>query len=186
MRITGGRLNHRIVPAPHGMTTRPTTEAVREALFSSLVHRCDLDDLRILDCYCGSGILSFESLSRGARSAIMVDSNADVCRLVRSTATNLGLGEVVTIMKADALHAIGTLPRRTIDLVFADPPYALRACNAIAHVLATHDVVRDGGLVVLEHEDAEVLLPSPAWEPCTTLTVGSTVIDIIRRVDTSS
>lgn len=159
---------------------------MREALFSSLSHRCDLDDLRVLDCYCGSGVLAFEALSRGARSAVMIDNDAAVCRLVRSTATNLGLSEVVTIMKTDALHAIGTLSRHSIDLVFADPPYAQRVCNSVAHSLAIHDVVRVGGLVVLEHDDVETLLPNSAWEPCTRLSYGTTVIDIIRRVATSS
>lgn len=186
MRVTGGRLKHRVVSAPQGMSTRPTTEAMREALFSSLSHRCDLDGLRVFDCYCGSGILSFEALSRGAGSAIMVDHDAAVCRLVRSTATSLGLGAVVTIMKTDALNAIRTLPRHSIDLVFADPPYAMRACNAVVQTLAAHDTVRVGGLVVLEHDDVETLLPNPAWEPCTTLSYGPTVIDIIRRVATSS
>lgn len=186
MRITGGRLRNRVVHAPAGFTTRPTTEAMREALFSSLTHRCNLAGMDILDCYCGSGILSFEALSRGARSAVMIDHDARVCRWVRTTATSLAVGDVITIMRSDVIAAIRQLPPRSFDVVFADPPYAHRSCNAIVAALSAGTIVRDGGLVVLEHDDVETLLPHADWEPCTTLTYGTTVIDIIRRVQTSS
>lgn len=186
MRITGGHLRGRIVAAPDGVSTRPTTDLARESLFAMLGHRIDLSGSTVLDLCCGSGILAFESISRGATAATLVDHDTAVCRLARSNAQTLGCTESVTVIRSDVLRSMVHLAATPYSLVFVDPPYAERLCNAILAALDRSKVVAAGGLVVLEHDDTEVMLPLPGWEQLDTRRFGATVIDIMRHLPTSS
>lgn len=186
MRIISGRLKGRSFDAPTGTDTRPTTDALRESIFDALLHHFDVHDARILDLCCGSGALAFEALSRGAATATLVDHDATVCRLVRRNADALGLSDMVTIAKADAVGIIPTFGPAQFDLVLADPPYPARICNKIVAALSAADVVARDGILILEHDDAEAVLPHPTWHPITSLTRGRTVVEMLRRVAASS
>ncbi|MBU3742721.1 MAG: 16S rRNA (guanine(966)-N(2))-methyltransferase RsmD [Candidatus Kapabacteria bacterium] len=186
MRITGGRLRGRVVAAPEGVSTRPTTDLARESLFAMLAHRIDLRDISVLDLCSGSGILAFESLSRGASSATLVDHDASVCRLARSNAQSLDCTNEVKVIRTDVMRALDHLVPTSYALVFADPPYAARQCNAILSGLDRCGLVAAGGLVVLEHDDSEVVLPLHGWEHLDARRFGATVIDIVRHLPTSS
>lgn len=156
-RIVGGSVGGRRLAVP-ATGTRPTSERVREALFSRLEHLGDLDGARVLDLYAGSGALGLESLSRGAASAVLVDSSRTAVAVCRSNASVLGFAEQVTVLarKVEQLLA-GPQPSRTSTLVFLDPPYQL----AVDRVLRL--LTRPGWLA----EDADVVLEqsSRASEP---------------------
>jgi 16S rRNA (guanine966-N2)-methyltransferase len=120
--IAGTYKGHRLA-APGGRSTRPTGDRVREALFSILG---GVADLRVLDLYAGSGALGIEALSRGARHATFVDSDAVALRAIRQNLTRLEV-ENATVVRAGAPAFLRAAARRgeRWDLVLCDPPYRL-------------------------------------------------------------
>jgi 16S rRNA (guanine(966)-N(2))-methyltransferase RsmD len=120
MRVIAGTLRGRRLQAPAGRDTRPTSDRVREALFSILG---PLDGERVLDLFAGSGALGIEALSRGAGSALFCDSSPAAARVVRSNLQALGLQ--ADVVCDDARRVLRDARGRgdTYDLVFLDPPY---------------------------------------------------------------
>jgi 16S rRNA (guanine966-N2)-methyltransferase len=121
LRITGGELGGRRIRAPRGRGggVRPTTERVREALFSILG---DVSGLRVLDLFAGTGALAIEALSRGASEATLVDRDA---RLARRNVEGLGLSARATVRRSDAARFLRRAEPGSFDLVLCDPPYGL-------------------------------------------------------------
>ena len=121
LRITGGELGGRRIRAPRrrGKGVRPTTERVREALFSILG---DMSGLRVLDLFAGTGALAIEALSRGASEATLVDRDA---RLARSNVEELGLADRATVVRSDVPRWLSRCEPESADLVLCDPPYGL-------------------------------------------------------------
>ena len=119
LRITGGELGGRRIQAPKGGKLRPTTERVREAVFSILG---DVSGARVLDLFCGSGALAIEALSRGADEATLVDTHP---RTARENVERLGLGDRTSVVRADALRFLRRVRDGSYDLVLCDPPYRL-------------------------------------------------------------
>ena len=120
MRIVAGELGGRRLHGPprRSAAVRPTSDRVREALFSILG---DVQGARVLDLFCGTGALGIEALSRGAGSAILVDTHTAVAR---RNATELGLGDRCEVVRSDA-RAFLRREQREFDLIFCDPPYKL-------------------------------------------------------------
>jgi 16S rRNA (guanine966-N2)-methyltransferase len=164
MRIIAGTHRGRPIRAPSGMRTRPTADRVREALFSILG---DLDGLRVLDCYAGSGALGLEALSRGAAAAVFVESGREACEVIGKNASGLGLSERCTLIRrelersANALSAAGPF-----DLILADPPWpiALSAGPLVADLARKQ--LRPDGRLVLGHPTKQpvTLLPELGFE----------------------
>ena len=124
MRVIAGELGGRRLQAPRGRATRPTSDRVREALFSMLD---DVAGARVLDLFAGSGALGIEALSRGADSAVLVERDALALRSLRANLRSLGLAPPrAQVRERDVLIALQTARRRkeTYDLVFIDPPYS--------------------------------------------------------------
>jgi 16S rRNA (guanine966-N2)-methyltransferase len=124
MRVIAGELGGRRLRAPGGKVTRPTSDRVREALFSMLGGIAGLD---VLDLFAGSGALGIEALSRGAASAVFVERDAAAIRALRENLDALGLcAPVARVRRSQALSALQSAQRRreTYDLFFIDPPYA--------------------------------------------------------------
>jgi 16S rRNA (guanine966-N2)-methyltransferase len=119
IRIIGGMHRGRIIRFPDAAGLRPTPDRVRETLFNWLGQ--DLGGLRTLDLYAGTGVLSMESLSRGAARAVAVDRNPDLVRLLGETAASIGIDGLET-HTADA-RAYLARETRTFDVVFLDPPF---------------------------------------------------------------
>jgi 16S rRNA (guanine966-N2)-methyltransferase len=118
MRVAGGELRGRRLTAPR-RRARPTTERVREAIFSILG---PIEGARVLDLFCGSGALGIEALSRGAASATLVDIDT---RAARRNVAELGLGERAEVVRANAVRFLRAAEPRAYDLIFCDPPYRL-------------------------------------------------------------
>jgi 16S rRNA (guanine966-N2)-methyltransferase len=119
IRITGGELGGRRIHAPKGSKLRPTTERVREAVFSILG---DLSGARVLDLFCGTGALAIEALSRGASEATLVDTHP---RAARENVKELGLTDRAAVIRADARRFLRRAEEGSYDLVLCDPPYRL-------------------------------------------------------------
>jgi 16S rRNA (guanine966-N2)-methyltransferase len=123
MRVIAGQLGGRRLRAPSGRVTRPTSDRVREALFSMLGQ---LDGLAALDLFAGSGALGIEALSRGAASAVFVERDGAALRVLRENLDALGLtAPLAQVRRAQASSALQIARRRreTYDLLFIDPPY---------------------------------------------------------------
>jgi 16S rRNA (guanine966-N2)-methyltransferase len=119
LRITGGELGGRRIHVPKGAKLRPTTERVREAIFSILG---DISDARVLDLFCGTGALGIEALSRGAAEATLVDTHPGIAR---KSVEDLVLGDRATVVRADAVRFLRRAEESSFDLVLCDPPYRL-------------------------------------------------------------
>lgn len=124
-RIVAGAARGRRLRVPSGSTTRPTSDRVREALFSSLTTEFgSFAGLRVLDLYAGSGALGLEALSRGAAHVLMVDDDAGAVATIRANTAAVGLpGAEVRL--AGVRRVLAAPPTQPFDLVVADPPYAL-------------------------------------------------------------
>jgi 16S rRNA (guanine966-N2)-methyltransferase len=150
MRVVAGLYRGRRLAAPPGDATRPTSDRVREALFSILGPR--VQDARVLDLFAGSGALGIEALSRGAASAELVDAHPAAVRAIRDNLERLGAH--ARVHRADALQWLRAASRTAAqyDLVFLDPPYRLaeRLGRGLAEGLPA--VLAPGAVVVAESD----------------------------------
>jgi 16S rRNA (guanine966-N2)-methyltransferase len=124
VRITGGVFRSRAIVAPRGDATRPTSDRVREALFSMLSSERDLIGARVLDLYAGTGALAFEAISRGAVHATLVEKNKHALAAIHENVAALGLEDVVRVHAMQVEKVTPLLDAEPYDLIFADPPYA--------------------------------------------------------------
>jgi 16S rRNA (guanine966-N2)-methyltransferase len=134
MRVVAGRFGGRSLVAPPGRSTRPTSDRVREALFS-ILGPDSVEGARVLDLFAGSGALAIEALSRGALDAVLVDSSTAAVAAIRRNLSALGVD--AEVRRQDALSYLRAASRdaRQYDLVFLDPPY--RHANALGRELST-------------------------------------------------
>lgn len=152
MRIVGGEARGRTIRPVPGDSTRPTADRVRQSLFDVLGQKCD--GLLVLDLYAGTGALALEALSRGAAHATLVEQEAKACEAIRANIDALRYGERCTLIRDDVLRALRRL-RGPFELVFSDPPYALRAAQATLDAVAP--LLAPGARVVLEMDRREPL-----------------------------
>lgn len=145
-RVVGGELAGRTLYAPQGWSTRPTLDRVREALFSILAAR--VVDAVVLDLYAGTGALAVEALSRGARLAILVESDGRALSAIRRNLDALDLRDRVEVLAMTAERAVRRLPSHRFDLVFVDPPWSIGVVPAVARELPR--LVSPSGLVIVE------------------------------------
>jgi 16S rRNA (guanine966-N2)-methyltransferase len=155
VRIIAGKWRSRIVKFPAAAQLRPTPDRVRETLFNWLGQR--LDGLACLDLFAGSGVLGFESASRGARRVVMVESDRKIAAALRESASELGAAEV-EVVNAEALAWLERANER-FDLAFVDPPYASGLAQPALAALALR--MNPGARVYAE--SAQPLEPPAAW-----------------------
>ena len=180
MRITGGRLRGRTLDGPPGRAkgrgargrapskgaragasggTRPTTDRVREALFSALASRVDLAGVRAADLFAGTGALGLEALSRGAAHALFVERHGPTLALARRNAAALGVEAECAFRRADALAVLGG-PPLAVDLLLMDPPYAMDGLDRLPGLALPHLTAH--GIAALEHDARHDFSAHPA------------------------
>lgn len=176
MRVVGGAARGRRLRAPRSSTTRPTSDRVREAIFSMLDSLGGVGGASVLDLYSGSGALGVESLSRGAGRAVMVDSDPSAVRAICANLEVLGeAGRLATVVRCDALRYLaGRVP--TFDVVFADPPYAFDRWAELLRLLRP-------AAALLVAETGVALEPGPGWETVKQRSYGGTVVSIARPTE---
>lgn len=165
-RIIAGSAGGRTIRTPKGRDTRPTTDRVREALFSRVEALLDLDGVRVLDLYAGSGALGLEALSRGADHLLAVEKHRPTARLVEVNARELGLADRVEVRAAsvETVLAPETDPEtdRAYHLVLADPPYPMgeEALTEVLAALVTGGWLDPDALLLVERSSRS---PRPTW-----------------------
>lgn len=146
MRVIAGEMKGRPLVAPRGWKVRPTSDRVREAIFSALA---DVSDAIVLDLYCGTGALAIEALSRGAARATLVDRDT---RAALGNVEQLGLGGRAELVRADVSRWLATREESDdrFDLVFVDAPY--RLADRVGQELDTHlpRLLDQGGRAIVE------------------------------------
>ncbi|MFN8391434.1 MAG: 16S rRNA (guanine(966)-N(2))-methyltransferase RsmD [Bdellovibrionota bacterium] len=160
MRIVSGTLKGRVIRSDDVAGLRPTTEKVREAIFSSLQSLTDIENASVLDLYAGTGSLGIEALSRGAAKSTFVEKQRKLCDRLKSTVADLGVDRQARILCSDALKFLQAPDRASspFDIVFADPPYAEHPGLEIARLLLG-GFVREGSVLVLESSSSTDLQP---------------------------
>lgn len=179
MRITSGILRNRRFNVPR-QEVRPTMEAVREAVFSSLGGSCE--GWRVLDLFAGSGALGLEAWSRGADSVILVEKHPQVFRELERNIEQLrgeGLGQA-RCFRADAVQWLERAGA-PFDLILADPPYDLPdALNLTLNGIAAHSALTEDGTVVYElRSKGEVEVPEE-WDVLRDRQYGKTRVLILK------
>ena len=161
-RIIGGAAGGRRIATPRGASTRPTSDRVREALFSAVESWCgSLRGLRFLDLYAGSGAVGLEAWSRGAGVVTLVEQDRRTAALISANARALGFARA-NVVAASVAGTLRRSPAAPYDVVFLDPPYPL-ADSAVADdlaALARQAWLVPGALVVVERSSRS---PEPVW-----------------------
>lgn len=184
-RIIGGSAGGRRLKTPPGDGTRPTSDRVREALFSAIEsHLGTLAGCSFLDLFAGSGAVALEALSRGAAVATAVESDRKVARVMSANAAAVALPLAVIARPVE--RVVGETAPHTFDVVFADPPYPLSEQD-LADVLVDLEAngwVSAGSLVIIERSarSPEPTYPS-GWETLRERRYGETVLWYVRCAD---
>ena len=160
MRVITGTARGRRLRTLEGNDVRPTTDRVKEAVFS--VIQFDLEGRRILDLFAGSGQMGIEALSRGAAEAVFVDNSSDSIAVVRENLRTCGLNRAAVVIQGDASSYLAPRKgRREFDYAFLDPPYGRGILQSVLPAVAS--VVKPGGAIICE-SPAEEELPETVGE----------------------
>jgi len=147
LRVITGKARGVVLKTPDGMKTRPTTDRVKEAMFSII--QFDIPGANVLDLFGGTGQLGIEALSRGAKSAVFVDAAEDACRLIRENLRRTKLDETAAVIRSDYLAYLRGC-RDKFDIVLLDPPYAEVFLENALKKISEIDILKSGGIIVAE------------------------------------
>lgn len=155
MRIITGTAKGKRLATLEGDATRPTSERIKGAIFSSI--QFELEGRVVLDLFAGSGQMGLEALSRGADRAVFIDSSREAMEIVKKNARTTGFFERSHFLVSDFRNYIRKASgREKFDLVFIDPPYELKCCSEAAALLAKSGLVIPGALLVLESGEEQI------------------------------
>ena len=155
MRIITGSAKGKRLQTLEGDATRPTSERIKEAIFSSI--QFEVENRRVLDLFAGSGQMGLEALSRGADRATFIDSSREAMEVVKHNAKSTGFDDKCHYLVSDWRNYIRKVSgKEKFDLVFIDPPYAMECCADAAAYLAEREVIIPGALVVMESGTEEL------------------------------
>ena len=179
MRVITGTARGRRLKELEGMETRPTTDRVKEGLFSAI--QFEIEGRKVLDLFAGTGQLGIECLSRGAASAVFVDRRADAVKLIRENLKLTELADRARVVAGDSMEFLKSLKER-FDIVLLDPPYAAGLLEpAIAHLTA-FDILNPHGIIVAEHPAERSLQPPAApYRVRRTYRYGKIAVTVICR-----
>jgi 16S rRNA (guanine966-N2)-methyltransferase len=155
MRIIGGILKGLRLNPPKNLPVRPTTDLAKEALFNILLNKIEFEDIKVLDLFSGTGNISLEFASRGAKEVISVDRSIQCINYLKDTVRQHKLTQIKTY-KADVFKYL-QIETEQYDLIFADPPYDLNQIPEIAKIVFEKNLLLPGGLLIVEHQSLQNL-----------------------------
>ena len=153
MRIISGKYGRRRFDVPSSFSARPTTDFAKENIFNVLSNLIDFEGLDALDLFAGTGSISFELLSRGCRQVTSVEKNNAHASFIAKVAKELKTSDL-NFIRGDVFRYIQSVPSESFDFIFADPPYALKELPEIPGLVLERDLLRPGGIFVMEHPAA--------------------------------
>jgi 16S rRNA (guanine966-N2)-methyltransferase len=169
--------------APRGLNTRPATARIRASIFSRIAARREIDGARVLDIFAGSGSLGLEALSRGAASAVFVDSARSAAAAISRNLAELKFADRARVLALDFRRAMAELAARgeRFDLVFIDAPYTNDSTAEALALTAQLDLIADGGLAAVRQYHRAPPLEAAGFECVSIATLGDHRIALYRR-----
>ena len=182
MRVITGSARGRRLGELEGMETRPTTDRVKEGVFSAL--QFDVEGRQVLDLFAGTGQLGIECLSRGAASAVFVDQRRDAARLVRENLAATGLADRGRVVQGNALDFLAG-NRERFGLIFLDPPYASGLLGEVFRRFreTAFDILLPRGIIVAEHPADQTPPPGADCLAMRTYRYGKIAATLYRRME---
>ncbi len=150
MRIITGLYRGRTIRTVGGLSVRPATDRVRQAVFNMLSNRMQLKGASVLDLFAGSGSLGLEALSRRAASAVFVEGEKNAAEIIEETVREFGCRSAAVVVCTDAMAYLER-ESESYDLIFADPPYAFAGTPELPRIIFSRGLVRSGGYLLIEH-----------------------------------
>lgn len=151
MRIVSGEFKGKYFSPPRGFKARPTTDFAKENLFNVIANHFDFEQIEVLDLFSGTGSISFEFASRGAKHIELVELNFTHLKFISKVISDLGLKQIHTV-KGNAFQFIKSCNAK-YDIVFADPPYEIEGVEIIPDMVFSKSLVKENGWLILEHSD---------------------------------
>lgn len=155
-RIISGTWKGKKISAPKNFEVRPTTDFAKEALFSILEHRFDIEYLSVLDLFAGIGSISFELASRGCKDITSVEMNPKHSAFINATAKDLGFDGQINLQRGNVFDWFkkGRNNGKTYDIIFADPPFDLpeNDYHELIAMALSDEVLKENGVLILEHQ----------------------------------
>ena len=149
MRIITGILKGRRLNPTDNLPVRPTTDMAREGLFNILNNILEYEDLTVLDLFSGTGAVSFEFISRGAKEVTSIEINAKCTDFIKKSAQQFGVKNI-HVVRADVFDLIKRTYQK-FDVIFADPPYQLEELPSLPNLIFEKQMLTDDGIFILEH-----------------------------------
>ena len=179
MRVITGKARGVTLKTPDGLQTRPTTDRVKEALFSII--NFDIPGSRVLDLFGGTGQLGIEALSRGAKSAVFVDAGEPACRLIRENLKRTKLEADGKVVRSDYMAYLNHC-REKYDIIFLDPPYAEVFLENSLKRIAEIDILQSNGIIVTERPlGKELSCEMEGFTRSKDYKYGNTLLTIYRK-----
>lgn len=175
MRIVSGKYRGKILSSPVTTNIRPTTDKVKQAIFTKL--QFFVAEKRVLDLFCGSGALGIEAISRGASETIFVDKSLDSVKLTQKNLKSIG--ENAKVINADYKIALNSF-KQPFDLILLDPPYASGVYEDCLNFIAQHNLLNDDGIIVCER-DKMLTLRSDKFKLFDTKIYGTIAVDYFTK-----
>ena len=183
MRVITGTARGVVLKTPEGMQTRPTTDRVKEALFSII--QFEIPGARVLDLFGGTGQLGIEALSRGAREAVFVDAREDACRLIRENLRRTRLENRSRVVRSDYLDYLKRC-REKFQIILLDPPYAEVFLENSLKMITEIDILQSGGIIVAERPlGKELPWEFPGYTRSRDYKYGNTLLTVYRKDETN-
>lgn len=179
MRVITGKARGVLLKTPEGMQTRPTSDRVKEALFS--IVNFDLPGANVLDLFAGTGQLGIEALSRGAKHAVFVDAREDACKIVRENLRRTKLENEAKVVRSDYLDYLRRCKER-YDIILLDPPYAEVFLENALKCITEIDILQSGGIIVAERPvGKELSLVFEGYTRSKDYKYGNTLLTLYRK-----
>ena len=179
MRVITGKARGVVLKTPDGMETRPTSDRVKEALFSII--NFDIPNAVVLDLFGGTGQLGIEALSRGAKSAVFVDAGDPACKLIKENLRRTKLEGQGKVVRSDYLQYLRTCHDK-FDIIFLDPPYAEVFLENSLKKLSEIDILQSGGIIVCERPlGKELPWELPGYSRSKDYKYGNTLLTLYRK-----
>ena len=179
MRVITGKARGVVLKTPDGMQTRPTSDRVKEALFSII--NFDLPGASVLDLFGGTGQLGIEALSRGAKKAVFVDAREDACKIIRENLRRTKLEDLSQVIRSDYLDYLQR-SKEKFDIILLDPPYAEVFLEKALKCIAEIDILQSGGIIIAERPlGKELLLEFEGYTRSKEYKYGNTLLTLYRK-----
>ena len=179
MRVISGLAKGINLKTPEGLSTRPTTDRVKEAMFS-IIH-FDIPNAKVLDLFGGTGQLGIEALSRGAKSAVFVDSQDCACKLIKENLQKTKFSNIASVVRADYLTFLRNCKEK-FDIILLDPPYIEVFLENSLKLITEIDILQTNGIIVTERPlEKELSWDFPGYSRSRDYKYGKTLLAIYRK-----